>query len=142
MHSERKIYLAAILVIAFGLGNSQIRKHMNWFDRASRRVGCVAGSVSDRAIGGETLLENLAERVFSRGQNRIGQGQTALARVQVKIACAQSRMAQRQAEMHRVQAERARVINLNEMRRTVTIERRQAVGNILRETTPSDDDRI
>jgi len=142
MHSERKIYLAAILVIAFGLGNSQIRKHMNWFERVSGRVGCVANSVSDRAIGGETLVENLAERVFSRGQNRIGQGQTALARVQVKVACAQSRMAQRQAEVDRVQAERARVITLHEMRPTVTLERQQAVGNILHQTTPSNDDRI
>lgn len=139
MSSEKKIYLAAIAVIAFGLGNSQIRKHMDWFECLSGRVGCVASGVSEGAIDGENRFEVLAERVFSRGQSRIGRGQTALPRVQVKMACAQARMAQRQAEMVRQQAEKARVVTLHDVQRTVTIERQKTMRNISHQTTASND---
>jgi hypothetical protein len=142
MSSEKKIYLVAIAVIAFGLGNSQIRKHMDWFERLSGRVGCVASGVSEGAMDGENRFADLAEGVFSRGPDRIGRDQTALARVQVKMACVQARMAQRQAQMVRQQAVKARVVTLHEVQRTVTIERQKAMRNISNQTTPSTDDTI
>ena len=150
MSSDKNIYLAALLVIALGIGNSQIRKHMGWVECLSSRVDCVLGRVSDRALDGENRLENFAERAFSRGETRIGRGQTALARVQVGMACAQARMAKHQAEMVRAQSEKARVVTLNQLQHTVMIEQQNAIRNALNRIRASgvnrdlatDDDKI
>jgi hypothetical protein len=150
MSSDRNIYLAALVVIALGIGNSQIRKHMGWVECFSSSINCVVSRVSDGALDGENRLQNFAERVFSRGETRIGRGQTALARVQVRLACAQARMAEHQAEMVRSQSEKARVVTLNQVQRTVIIERQNAIRNVLHRMKASgvnrdlatDDDKI
>jgi hypothetical protein len=150
MSSDKNIYLAALVVIALGIGNSQIRKHMGWAECLSSRVDCVLGRVSDRALDGENRLENFAERVFSRGETRIGRGQTALARVQAGMACAQARIAKHQAEMVRAQSEKARVVTLNQLQHTVILEQQNAVRNALNRMRASgvnrdlamDDDKI
>jgi hypothetical protein len=150
MSSDKNIYLAALVVIALGIGNSQIRKHMGWVECFSGRINCVVSTVSDRALDGENRLEDFGERVFSRGETGIGRGQTALARVQVRLACAQARMAKHQAEMVRAQSEKARVVTLNQVQRTVIIERQNAIRNVLNRMKASgfnrdlatDDDKI
>jgi len=147
MSSDKKIYLAALLVMAFGLGNSQIRKHMDWFECLSDRIH---SRVSDRALDGENRFESVVERVFVRGQNRMVRDQNALVRVRVNLACAQARMAQRQAEMVRSQVERVRVMNLHQAHGTVIIDRENAIRNVLnRSAVPkvdvnieTDDDKI
>jgi hypothetical protein len=131
MSSDKNIYLAALVVLALGIGNSQIRKHMDWVGCLSSRLDCVASRVSDRALDEENRFENLAERAFSRGETRFGRGQTALARVQVRLACAQARMAERQAEMVRAQSEKVRVVTCNQVRHTMVIERQNAMRNAL-----------
>jgi hypothetical protein len=128
MSSDRRVYLAAVLVMAFGLGNSQIRKHMDWFECLSGRIN---SRVTHRAFEGENRFESAMERVFVRGQNRIVRDQNALVRVEVKTACAQARMARRQAEMVRSQVEKVRVMDLDQARGTVIVERQNAVKDVL-----------
>jgi hypothetical protein len=150
MSSDKNIYLAALVVLALGIGNSQIRKHMGWVECLSSGVDCVFSRVSDRALDGENRFANFAERVFSRGGTRFDRGQNAMARVQVELACAQARMAQHQAEMVRAQSEKTRVVTLNQVRHTVRIERQNALRNALHRMKASrlnrdlatDDDKI
>jgi hypothetical protein len=127
MSSDKRVYLAAVLVMAFGLGNSHIQKHMDWFECLSDRIN---SRISDRALVGENRLESVVEQVLVRGQNRIVRDQNALVRVQVKTACAQARMAQRQAEMVRSQVEKVRVMNLDQARRTVLVDQQNAIRNV------------
>jgi hypothetical protein len=128
MSSDKKVYLAAVLVMAFGLGNSQMRKHMDWFECLSQRIN---SRVSDRALDRENRVESAMERVLVRGQNRIVRDQNALVRVEVKTACAKARMAQRQAQMVRSRVEKVRVMNLDQARRTVVIDHENAIRNVL-----------
>jgi hypothetical protein len=131
MSSDKKVYLAAILVMAFGLGNSQIRKHMDWIECLSARM---SSRVSNGALDSENRFESVAERVFVRGQNRVVRDQNALVRVQARMACAQARMAQRQAEMVRSQVEGVRVMDLDQAHRTVILDRQNAIRNVLNRT--------
>jgi hypothetical protein len=128
MSSDKKVYLAAVLVMAFGLGNSQIRKHMDWFECLSGRIN---SRISNHALDRENRVESAMERVLVRGQNRIARDQNALVRVQVKTACAQARMAQRQADMVRSQVEKVRIMDLDQARRTVIVDRQNAIRNVL-----------
>jgi hypothetical protein len=131
MSSDKKVYLAAILVMAFGLGNSQIRKHMDWFECLSSRIH---SRVTDHAPDSENRFESVLERAVVRGENRIVRDQNALVRVEVKTACAQARMAQRQAEMVRSQIEKVRVMNLGQVHRTEIIDRENAIRDVLNRT--------
>jgi hypothetical protein len=157
MSSDRNIYLAALVVIAFGIGNSQIRKHMGWVECLSSRANCVLSRVSDRALDGENRLEDFAGRAIGRGESGIGRGesgigrgQTAVARVQVRLACAQARMAKHQAETIRARCEKTRIVTLDQVQHAVIIERQNAVRDVLnRMKVPdvnldvvTDDDRI
>jgi hypothetical protein len=150
MSSDKNIYLAALVVIAFGIGNSQIRKHMGLVECLSSRVNCVLSRVSDRALDGENRFEDFAGRAFGRGEAGIGRGQSAVARVQVGLARAQARMAKHQAEMIRAQSEKARVVTLKRLQNTVIIERQNAKRNALNRIRASgvnrdlatDDDKI
>jgi hypothetical protein len=131
MSSDRNIYLAALLVIAFGIGNSQIRKHMGWVECLSSRANCVLGRVSDRALEGENRFADFAGRAFDRGEAGIGRGQSAAARVQAGLARAQARMARHQAETVRGRCERARIVSLDQVQHAVIIEQQNAVRNVL-----------
>jgi hypothetical protein len=151
MSSDKNIYLAALVVIAFGIGNSQIRKHMGLVECLSSRVNCVLSRVSDRALDGENRFEDFAGRAFGRGEAGIGRGQTAVARVEAGLACAQARMAKHQAETVRARCERrARIVTLDQVQHAVIIERQNAVRDVLnRMEVPdvnldivTDDDRI
>jgi hypothetical protein len=150
MSSDRNVYLAALVVIAFGIGNSQIRKHMGWVECLSSRANCVLSRVSDRALDGENRLEDFAGRAIGRGESGIGRGQTAVARVQVRLACAQARMAKHQAETIRARCQKTRIVTLDQVQHAVIIERQNAVRDVLnRMKVPdvnldvvTDDDRI
>jgi hypothetical protein len=131
MSSDKKVYLAAVLVMAFGLGNSQIRKHMDWFECLSGRI---SSRISDRAFDHENRFESEIERVIARGQSRVVRKQNDRVRVQANLACARARMAQRQAAMLRSQVERVRVMNLDQARRTVIFDRQNAIRNVLNRT--------
>jgi len=131
MSSDKKVYLAAVLVMAFGIGNSQIQKHMDWFECLSQRIN---SQMSDHALEGENRVESAIERALVRGQSRIARDQSSLMRIEVKTACAQARMAQRQAEMVRSQVEKVRVIDLDQARRTVVLDQQNAIRNVLNRT--------
>ena len=131
MSSDRKVYLAAVLVLVLGIGNSQIRKYIGWFGCLSDRINT---RISERALEGENRFESLAERALVRGQSRIIRDQNALVRVEVKTACAQARMAHRQAEMVRSQVEKVRIMNLDQARRTVIIDQQNAIRDVLDRT--------
>ena len=122
MYSDKKIYLAAIVVLAFGIGNSQIKKHMDWFECLSSRIG--NSSMENR-------LENAAQRMLVRGQNQVVRDQNAVVRVQMNMACAQARMAQRQAEMVRKQVEKVQIMNLDQVQRTLILDRQNAIKDVL-----------
>ena len=131
MSSDRKVYLAAVLVMAFGLGNSQIRKHMDWLECLSGRIN---GRVADRALERENRLESLVEQVFVRRQNRIARDRSAQVRVQANLVCTQARIAQRQAAMVRSQIERVRVLDLYQAQRSMIIDRQNSIRNMLNRT--------
>ena len=152
MSSDRNIYLAALVVIAFGIGNSQIRKHMGLVECLSSRVNCVLSRFSDRALDGENRFEDFASRAVGRGEAGIGRGQSAVDGVQAGLARAQARMAKHQAEAETVRArcERARIVSLDQVQHAVIIERQNAAQDVLnRMKVPdvaldivTDDDRI
>jgi hypothetical protein len=131
MSSDKKVYMAAVLVMAFGLGNSQIRKHMDWIECLSARVNSLA---SNGALDSENRFEGAVQRVLVRRQNHVVGDKNALLRVQVKMACAQAKMAQRQAEMVRSQAEKVQVMSLDQAHRTAIIDGRNAIRNVLNRT--------
>jgi hypothetical protein len=131
MSSDKNIYLVAVLVMAFGIGNSQIRKHMDLFECLSNRIH---SQVTNRALDGENRVESMMDRVFVRRQNRTVRDQNALVRMQANWACAQERMAQKQAEKVQLQVERVRIMNLDQAHRTIIIERQNAIRNVLNRT--------
>jgi len=139
MASEKSVYLVAVVVITFGLGNSLIKKHIGWVDCLSAQVEGMLNRVY--AAEGETQFVDLTERAYSRGQRGIERGQNAVVKTQMKLACAQIEMARRQAEMARTQAERTRGMNLDQMQRDLILERQNIQTKILKRqlTIPSDD---
>jgi hypothetical protein len=119
MASDRNLYLVAVVVMALGLGNSLIKKHLEWIDDVSGGADTLVSWASDHASDLESRFEDRAENLFGRGESRVAHGQYALARAEAKLACEQSRIAQRQAEMVRVQAEHARATALDQMQRVL-----------------------
>ena len=150
MSSDRNIYLAALVVIVFGIGNSQIRKHMGLVECLSSRVNCVFSRFSDRALAGENRFEDFASRTFDRGEAGIGRGQSAVARAQAGLERAQARMAKHQTETVRARCERARIVSLDQVQHAVIIEQQNAVRDVLNQMKVpdvnldivTDDDRI
>jgi hypothetical protein len=138
MASDKGLYVAAAVVIAFGLSNSMIKKHIAWIDCLSNRVEGMLGRVSEQASDGEIRLASLAGRVFSRSDGRVERGQDAMVRVQMKLACAQARIARRQAEMTRAQAEKVRVEVFDQVRSPLVIERQNARTNFSKRRTIPD----
>lgn len=142
MASDKGLYVAAAVVIAFGLGNSMIKKHIAWIDCLSDRVEGIVGRASDQASDGEIRFAGLAGRVFNRSEGRVERGQDAMVRVQMKLACAQARIARRQAEMARAQAEKVRVEVFDQVRSPLVIERQNSRTNLSKQPTIPDKDMI
>jgi hypothetical protein len=139
MASEKRLYLMAAVVFAFGFGNSLITKHMDWIDSLSDRVDGVVSRVSDNASEGDTRFESLAQRTFGRGEKGMERGSMALDRVQAKLVCMQARMAQRQAEMARIQADRGQVEIRNQMQRDFRQQQKNEIKAPKLRTIPNGD---
>jgi hypothetical protein len=141
MASEKSVYLVAVVVLTFGLGNSLIEKHMDWVACLSDQVDGWVDRVSDHVSSGEARVESLTDPVFIRSESRIERGKNAVVKTQMKLACAQIEMARRRAEMARTQAERTRGIDLDQMQRDLILERQNIQTKILKRqlTIPSND---
>jgi hypothetical protein len=122
MASERRIYLLAVVVLAFGLGNSLIKKHVDWLNCFSSRVNSLVDRVSDHAFDGKDRFQGLAERACLRSQRGVERGQQSLVAERVKLACAQSLMARRQADVIREQAGKARDLAFDQVQQTLIIQ--------------------
>jgi hypothetical protein len=141
MASERRFYLVAAVVLAFGLGNSLITRHMDWIDCVSNRVDSLVSQVSDRASEGEIRVEGLSETACNRGGQRIERGRDALAKAQMKLTCAQRAIAIHQADNVREQVEKARALTLDQLQQSFIIQQHkiEVPKTSKRRNIPSDD---
>jgi hypothetical protein len=143
MASERRIYLLAMVVLAFGLGNSLIKKHVDWLDYFSSRVNSLADRVSDHALDGKGRFQGLAERASLGSQRGIERGQQSRVKAQLKMACAQSVMARRQADAIREQVEKARDRALDQLQHNLIIQQQNVRAlNVPRHRSMLGDDTI
>jgi hypothetical protein len=143
MASERRIYLLAVAVLAFGLGNSLIKKHVDWLDCFSSRVNSLVDRVSGHAFNGKDRFQGLTERACLRSQRGIERGQQSLVKAQLKMARVQSVMAQPQADAIREQVEKARDLALDRMQQTLIIQQQNVRSlNIPKHRSRMSDDTI
>jgi hypothetical protein len=122
MNTERAWYWMGVAVLAVGVTNSAVSRHMDW-------IRCAVSQISGHGpyISAQTAV--LAERASLGGldEAKLDRAFATAARVRVKADCAQAILARHQAEFDRMQAQLDRGFAAVQAHRAVTIPRQRIV---------------
>jgi len=108
MTSDKAWYWVAAGVLALGLSNSFVDRHMDCVRELTERVQAQENDFLAEASDQVVQFLDVATRFSDQKELRSPQMQVALAKIQSRVACLQTLAAEKQAEMARHEAEKAR----------------------------------